>query len=41
MQIYIPEFWCGVIGTVLVELAALVFYSAWLAKKKRDEEEWE
>lgn len=31
---YIPEFWCGVIVTVIVEFCALVIYSVYLNIKR-------
>lgn len=40
MTIYIPEFWCGVIATVLAEFAGLVLLVAWARKKIKDEEKW-
>jgi hypothetical protein len=30
---YIPEFWCGVITTVITEVVVLIIAVAWLLKK--------
>lgn len=32
---YIPEFWCGVIATVVFEVAALIGYGIYLNCKKK------
>lgn len=32
---YIPEFWCGVIATILVECIAIVAYGIYLNIKKK------
>lgn len=37
MHIYISPFWCGVLMTVVTELALLVGYSMWLAWKKKED----
>lgn len=41
MTFYISEFWCGVIVTILAELAALILYSIYLNRKHEDGEEQE
>lgn len=35
---YIPEFWAGVIVTIVVEFAAIMFFGIFSNKKKGDEE---
>lgn len=35
---YIPEFWCGVIATILSELIATIVSSIYLSKKGGNEE---
>lgn len=32
---YIPEFWCGVIATVITEVAVLIITVVWPPRKKR------
>jgi len=32
---YIPEFWCGVIATVITEAAVLIITAVWPSRKKR------
>lgn len=35
---YIPQFWCGVGFTILVEMAALIIYGIYMASKDKGEE---
>lgn len=30
---YIPQFWCGVLATIMIEMVALIIYSIYLSKK--------
>lgn len=30
---YIPEFWCGVASTIIVEIAILIIVAVWPRKK--------
>ncbi len=32
---YIPEFWCGVVATIIAELAAFIIYCIALSLKKK------
>lgn len=34
---YIPEFWCGVAATILVEVAALIVYVIYFNAKRKNE----
>lgn len=36
---YIPEFWAGVIVTIVVEFAVIMFHGIFSSKKKGDEEQ--
>ncbi len=36
---YIPEFWCGVIATLFIELALVVVYGIYLSNKNKEIEE--
>lgn len=36
---YIPEFWAGVIVTIVVEFAAIMFYGIFIGKKKGGREQ--
>ena len=33
---YIPEFWCGVIATILAEIIIAIVYSITADKKRKD-----
>lgn len=37
---YIPEFWCGAIATILIEFSAIIAYSFYfnVRKKEKDQE---
>ena len=35
---YIPQFWCGVGLTFLVEMAALIIYGIYMASKDKGDE---
>lgn len=32
---YIPEFWCGVAATIIVEVAILVIVAVWPSRKSK------
>ena len=32
---YIPEFWCGVMATVITEVIVLIIAAVWPSRKKR------
>lgn len=32
---YIPEFWCGVIATVMTEVVVLIIAAVWPRKKRK------
>lgn len=34
IEMYVPEFWCGVFATILVETAILIVIAAFGGKKK-------
>lgn len=34
-QMYIPEFWCGVVATIIVEVAILVIMAVWPSRKSK------
>ena len=32
---YIPEFWCGVAATIIVEVAILIIVAVWPSRKSK------
>ena len=36
---YISEFWCGVLATILIEIFIIIGYGVWNGQKNKDKEE--